>query len=136
MLDSERERGDFAGAMPRLGPLKIKAQLLCGEEFAVGPGKADLMEAIEREGSISAAGRAMGMSYRRAWVLVDTMNRCWREPLVDTVPGGGQMSGARLTPAGRKVLAAYRELEADLARSADGGAMRALEELLLPVPRT
>ena len=65
----------------RLGALKLKAQLFCGEEPAMGPGKADLLEAIARTGSISAAGRALGMSYRRAWLLVDAMNRCWAEPL-------------------------------------------------------
>ena len=56
--------------------LKIKLQLYCGDEIAMGPGKADLLEAIERAGSISAASRAMGMSYRRTWLLVDAMNRC------------------------------------------------------------
>ena len=59
--------------------LKITIQLYCGEEIAMGPGKADLLDTIMREGSISAAGRAMGMSYRRTWLLVDTMNRCWVE---------------------------------------------------------
>ena len=63
------------------GPLKIKLQLFCGDEIAMGPGKADLLEAIAREGSISGAGRALGMSYRRTWMLVDVMNRCWRQPL-------------------------------------------------------
>jgi molybdate transport system regulatory protein len=57
--------------------LKISIRILCGEEIAMGPGKADLLEAIAAQGSISAAGRAMGMSYRRAWLLVDAMNRCW-----------------------------------------------------------
>ncbi len=52
-----------------IGPLKLKAQVICGDEFAMGPGKADLLEAIDREGSISAAGRALGMSYRRTWLL-------------------------------------------------------------------
>lgn len=61
--------------------LKLKIQLYCDNEIAMGPGKADLLDAIAREGSISAAARAMDMSYRRAWLLVDTMNRCWREPL-------------------------------------------------------
>ena len=69
----------------RLGKLKIKAQLYCGDELAMGPGKADLLEAIDREGSISAAGRAMGMSYRRSWLLVDGMNRLTGEPLLDAV---------------------------------------------------
>ena len=61
--------------MIRTGPLKIKLQLFCGDEIAMGPGKADLLEAIAREGSISGAGRALGMSYRRTWMLVDVMNR-------------------------------------------------------------
>lgn len=121
--------------MPYIGPLKIKAQLLCGEELALGPGKADLLEAIDREGSISAAGRAMGMSYRRTWLLVDTMNRCWAEPLVQTAPGGGAQSGARLTDTGRAVLEAYRALEADLAEAAGKTPMRALSKLLLSKPR-
>ncbi|MFY8195818.1 MAG: winged helix-turn-helix domain-containing protein, partial [Novosphingobium sp.] len=64
--------------------VKVKIQFCCGDEIAMGPGKADLLEAIAREGSISAAARAMDMSYRRAWLLVDTMNRCWQEPLVET----------------------------------------------------
>jgi molybdate transport system regulatory protein len=104
--------------MVRLGPLKLKAQLFCKGESAMGPGKADLLEAIEREGSISAAGRAMGMSYRRTWLLVDTMNRCWCERLVETLAGGGHERGARVTPFGRDVLAAYRALERRLEREA------------------
>jgi len=100
--------------IPRLGPLKLKAQIFCGDEPAIGPGKADLLDAIDREGSISAAGRALGMSYRRSWLLVDSMNRCWVERLVDTTPGGGREKGARLTDCGRQVLAAYRMLERTL----------------------
>src|SRR3954462_3593119 len=95
----------------RVGPLKLKAQLFCDGETAMGPGKADLLEAIDREGSISAAGRALGMSYRRTWLLVDSMNRCWVDRLVDTPPGGGSDKGARLTVCGRDVLAAYRAFE-------------------------
>lgn len=90
--------------------LKIKVQLFCGDEIAMGPGKADLLEAIARERSISGAGRALGMSYRRAWLLVDTMNRCWREPLVATTPGGAIKGGARVTPFGEEVLHRYRAL--------------------------
>lgn len=95
----------------RLGPLKLKLQLVCGEGFALGPGKADLLGAIERAGSISAAARDMGMSYRRAWLLVDEMNRCFADRLVETAPGGGKGGGARLTPAGQAALADYRTLE-------------------------
>jgi molybdate transport system regulatory protein len=121
--------------MPLVGSLKIKAQVLCGEDFAIGPGKADLLEAIAREGSISAAWRALGMSYRRAWMLVDTMNRCWTEPLVDSTPGGGEAKGARLTACGREVLSAYRALEHSLAKAADAQPMRILQQRLRPEPR-
>lgn len=119
---------------PRRGPLKLRAQLLCEEETAMGPGKADLLEAIDREGSISAAGRALGMSYRRTWLLVDTMNRCWRDRLVETVAGGGEKSGARLTSTGQQVLAAYRALEADLLAAAGKAPLRQLEKLLRSAP--
>ena len=100
--------------------LKLKLQLYCGDEIAMGPGKADLLEAIASQGSISGAGRAMGMSYRRAWMLVDTMNRCFRTPLVETHPGGGQNAGARLTPEGEAALAAYRALSAQVEDGASG----------------
>jgi molybdate transport system regulatory protein len=121
--------------MPQVGPLKIKIQVLCDAELAMGPGKADLLEAIEREGSISGAGRALGMSYRRTWLLVDAMNRCWASPLVETVPGGGSQKGARVTAPGREVLAAYRAIEAALAAAAEGAAAKRLSDLLLPSPR-
>jgi molybdate transport system regulatory protein len=79
--------------MTQAAQFKIKIQLYCGEAIAIGPGKADLLDAILREGSISAAGRAMGMSYRRAWLLVDVMNRCWTQPLVETFPGAPTAAG-------------------------------------------
>lgn len=120
--------------MPLIGPLKVKAQILCGEEFALGPGKADLLDAIAKEGSISAAGRALGMSYRRSWLLVDTMNRCWAKPLVETTAGGGKGKGARLTPLGLEVLKSYRALEASLIQASDEP-LKALTAKLLPVPR-
>lgn len=79
-----------------------------------GPGKADLLAAIEAEGSISAAGRAMGMSYKRAWSLVEEMNTAFAEPLVESARGGAHGGGASLTEAGRAVLADYRRLTARL----------------------
>lgn len=118
----------------RIGTLKIKAQLYCGDELAMGPGKADLLEAIEREGSISAAGRALGMSYRRTWLLVDGMNRCWESKLVETVAGGGEARGARVTELGRTVLAAYRALEAGLVDTARSGGLARLEAVLRAAP--
>jgi molybdate transport system regulatory protein len=115
--------------------LKLKAQLLCDEEAAMGPGKADLLEAIQLEGSISGAGRRLGMSYRRTWLLVDVMNRCWRLPLVEATAGGGQQKGARLTACGREVLAAYRTLEKQIAEAADSEALKVLTERMLAQPR-
>jgi molybdate transport system regulatory protein len=101
------------------GPhLKLKAQLYLGEEIAMGPGKADLLEAVARTGSISAAGREMGLSYRRAWLLVDAMNRCFAEPLVTTAHGGAGGGGAKVTEAGQEVLAAYRKLQAEIEAAA------------------
>ena len=91
--------------------LKVKLQLYCGDEIAMGPGKAALLEAIARTGSISAAARDMGLSYRRAWLMVDVMNRCFREKLVETTPGGGQKAGAQVSDAGRRVLVCYRALQ-------------------------
>ena len=106
--------------------LKIKLQVYCGDEIAMGPGKADLLEAIRRNRSISAAGRALGMSYRRAWLLVDTMNRCWAEPLVATSPGAAQGAGARVTPFGETVLARYRALQDAAEHAVVGGDWAAL----------
>jgi len=85
------------------------------EEVALGPGKADLLEAIGRVSSISGAARELGMSYRRAWLLVAAMNRSFRKPLVAT--SARRQQGARLTEDGRAVLDLYRRAEA-LSRSA------------------
>lgn len=115
--------------------LKIKIQLHCGDEIAMGPGKADLLEAIRAQGSISAAARAMDMSYRRAWLLVDAMNRCWIEPLVHTAPGRARTSGAHLTQMGEHVLAHYRALQNRLSDAAAGGETDALEDAILAQPR-
>lgn len=94
----------------------------------LGPGKADLLEAIARTGSISGAGRSMRMSYRRAWLLVDELNRMFRLPLVEAQPGGAHGGGARLTEQGQEVLARYRSIEAEglAAGQADIDALRAL----------
>jgi molybdate transport system regulatory protein len=92
--------------------LKLSLRLLHGGEIALGPGKADLLEAIVRTGSISAAGKSMDMSYRRAWQLVDVMNRCFKSPLVETAKGGSHGGGAWLTPLGQEMLAHYRAMDA------------------------
>ncbi len=116
------------------GPLKITARLRCGDDFAIGPGKATVLEAIAAHGSISAAGRALGMSYRRVWMLVDSMNRCWDVPLVDASAGG--RSGSRLTERGREVLDLYRAMEARMlaAAMADDFAMLVKHLRATPLP--
>ena len=91
--------------------LKLKLQLYCGDEIAMGPGKAELLEAIRRTGSISAAGRDLGMSYRRAWLLVDSLNAAFAEPLVAKQTGGSGGGGAALTRLGRDVVGRYRRIE-------------------------
>ena len=101
----------------------------------MGPGKADLLEAIRVHGSISAAARAMGMSYRRAWLLVDTMNRCWRAPLVATVPGSAHGGGARVTEWGERVLVHYRNLIGQLDGLSAGPDRVVLASAMLDAPR-
>lgn len=88
-----------------------KLRISYGEGLILGPGKVDLLEAIERTGSISAAGREMGMSYRRAWLLVDELNRMFERPSVVASTGGASGGGASVTDFGRDVAAAYRRAE-------------------------
>jgi molybdate transport system regulatory protein len=95
----------------------------------LGPGKIALLEAISATGSISAAGRKHKMSYRRAWLLVDELNRHFGEPLVRAQPGGPKGGGASLTPAGQRILGAYREAERKM-RDAATEEIAALETLL------
>jgi len=78
---------------------------------AMGPGKAELIERIQQTGSISAAARAMGMSYRRAWQLVEALNATYRQPVVITAIGGRRGGGARVTPYGRRLAAMFRAME-------------------------
>jgi len=94
-----------------------RVRILIGDATALGPGKADLLEAIAAGGSISAAARARGMSYRRAWLLVDTMNHSFKAPVVETATGGRGGGGTRVTALGREVLARYRRMEAKAAAS-------------------
>jgi molybdate transport system regulatory protein len=89
--------------------LSIRIDLACGTR--VGPGKIALLEEIGRSGSISAAGRVMKMSYRRAWELVEDLNRNLGEPVVETTAGGAGGGGARLTPAGTMLVQQYRAME-------------------------
>ena len=92
---------------------------------SIGPGKIRLLELVAAQGSISAAGREMGMSYRRAWLLVDELNHFFREPVVAAQAGGAHGGGAALTPFGHAVVAHYRAIEkaAERAGAAHVGAL-------------
>jgi molybdate transport system regulatory protein len=96
---------------------------------AMGPGRADLLERIEQSGSISAAAREMGMSYRRAWQLIEAINESFSEPLVVKVTGGRKGGGAELTPLGRKVVERFRRMEGK-ASAAIAGDVEAFSTLL------
>ena len=113
-------------ALPRL-----RLRLLFGDNAMLGPGKADLLERIRDAGSISAAGRGMGMSYKRAWMLVEEMNAAFTAPLVDSARGGPGGGGARLTATGARVLAHYRAVEVAAAH-AGADHIAALQGLLRP----
>jgi molybdate transport system regulatory protein len=90
---------------------KLTLRIDFDPDGAVGPGKIELLELVNSLGSIAAAGRAMGMSYRRAWELIDNINQCFREPVVSKQLGGPAGGGARLTPLGHHVVKHYRAIE-------------------------
>lgn len=82
-----------------------------GEVVAIGPGKVSLLEAVAEHGSISAAAKSLAMSYRRAWLLLDELNRSLKRPAIETAQGGKRGGGARLTPTGEAVIRHYRAAE-------------------------
>src|ERR1700719_3776187 len=98
-----------------MGGVRLTLRVDFGTDRAIGPGKVLLLEAIRDTGSISQAGRSLGMSYRRAWLLVDDMNRCFCEPVVTAQPGGAQGGGAALTDFGENLIQKYRAIEAQAA---------------------
>jgi molybdate transport system regulatory protein len=107
--------------------LSIRIDLASGSR--IGPGKIALLEAIRSTGSISAAARSIGMSYRRAWLLVEEINRALREPAVTAETGGPGGGGAIVTPTGERVVGLYRTIESQ-ARAAAGGEFRAIGKLI------
>jgi molybdate transport system regulatory protein len=108
--------------------LKVRIRLLQDDDIALGPGKVDLLEAIELTGSISQAAKKMNMSYRRAWQLVDTMNRCFSSNLVETQTGGMQGGGAVVTELGQQVIQIFRAMEIKVIQAVE---LEALELLSL-----
>ena len=111
-----------------------RLRVVLDDDVAIGPGKADLLEGIRETGSISAAGRRMGMSYKRAWLHVEALNGAFRAPLVTATRGGRAQGGAALTDAGEEVLARYRAMEAAATRAVDDD-ISALQALLRPRDR-
>ena len=103
--------GRFDWTMEKERKSTPRLRILMGAAVALGPGKADLLDAVEQAGSISAAARNMGMSYRRAWILIEALNRDFKEPLVETSAGGSGGGGARVTAAGQEALRRYRAME-------------------------
>lgn len=112
--------------------VQCRVRVTRGKDIAVGPGKMELLAAIREAGSISGAARRMQMSYRRAWMLVETMNSCFQKPLVETVTGGRAGGGAHLTPEGEKVLEGYTSMMQEI----DEIAERYLGSLLRNSPLT
>ncbi len=96
-----------------------RIRVMQGSTILLGPGKADLLEAIGKRGTVREAASALGMSYMRAWKLVQVMNTGFREPLVAVHRGGAERGSSALTPAGELVLQLYRRMEADALRAAE-----------------
>jgi len=112
---------------------RLRIRIVFDEAEMIGPGKAELLERIDRCGSIAAAGREMNMSYKRAWQLIGTLNAMFAQPLVDSTRGGPGGGGAALTATGRKVLALYRAFELGAAE-AGRDQLDALHAMLRDIP--
>jgi molybdate transport system regulatory protein len=112
-----------ASSLPDRPPpvLSVRLRVLRGKEVGLGPGKAELLAAVAETGSITGAAQHLKISYMHAWSLVQTMNGCFRAPLVRSSRGGQRGGGAGLTDAGREVLAIYREMTAEATRVAQAG---------------
>ncbi len=113
--------------------VRFRLRIRKGDDIALGPGKIELLEAIHATGSITAAAKALGMSYRRAWLLVATMNRCFTRPVVAAEAGGQRGGGTALTPLGVEAVRRYRRAET-LAQRAATGELAALTRLLRKRP--
>jgi len=111
--------------------VKIKLSIIFESGARIGPGKAKLLASIRDTGSISAAARDMAMSYKRAWLLVESMNKAFTTPVVTAAPGGSRGGGALLTPFGVKLLDRYRRMQTT-ASAAVAKDVAALERVALP----
>lgn len=112
--------------------LGARLRVVLAPEVALGPGKADLLDAIRQHGSIAAAGRSLGMSYKRAWSLIEGLNSDFGTPLVHTTKGGKSFGGAELTATGERVLSLYRRME-ERTGSAIENDLEAMRKLLADI---
>ncbi len=110
-----RLQGDAATMKPKSIHARIQPRfrILRGRDIALGPGKAELLEQLQKTGSIAEAAVQIGMSYMRAWTLIKTMEKCFKEPLIKVSRGGAEHGGAELTVNGKRILALYRAMEKD-----------------------
>lgn len=102
---------------PAADNVRLRFRVFCGEDIALGPGKAQLLKLVREKGSIRQAALQMKMSYMRAWGLIRTMNHCFHEPLVESVRGGSLHGGAKLTSTGISVLKLYEQMEKESMRA-------------------
>ncbi|MDT9001068.1 LysR family transcriptional regulator [Paucibacter sp. APW11] len=120
-----------APSRPAPASFKFRIRVTAGEVIAIGPGKIALLEALAETRSITAAAKAQGMSYRRAWLLIDELNQALREPAVRSASGGAQGGGSELTEFGQQLIALYRAIEAQ-AQAACKTEIRQLLKMLAP----
>lgn len=128
----------MAEAPPKPAPLheaptgvRFRMRVIRGDDIALGPGKVALLEAVREQGSISAAARSLNMSYRRAWMLIDELNRSLATPATTSEPGGQRGGRSVLTPVGEDIVRLYRGIEAQ-AYAACAKQIAALGRLLKP----
>lgn len=113
----------------RAASLQPRLRIRSGEDIALGPGKVELLALVDETGSIGEAAKRMEMSYMRAWSLIQTMNACFKEPVVETVRGGNERGGAKLSETGRRALELYQQME-ETSRQASQTDWRSLQKLL------
>lgn len=97
--------------------MRVRLRITAGDTIAIGPGKIALIEAIAKTGSITSAAKSLDMSYRRAWLLLDELNRALRQPAVDSTKGGRHGGGSQVTESGLRLIALYRDIEAKAAKT-------------------
>ena len=126
---SARGGAPAAGQAPGEARVRFRLRVTDGDAIAIGPGKIALLEAVGRTGSITAAAKSLDMSYRRAWMLLDELNRSLRVAAVDSTKGGAAHGGSELTEAGRELIALYRRIEQTAMRACRDDIRRMLRML-------